>query len=291
MIIGVTGASSGVGSAVCLKLVEVGHTVRTFGRRPSGQDEYNFRLGQPIDTRGFNDLDALIHLAWDWVADPELSHATNVGGSVALAEVCRRFAVTPVLLSTVSVSARQFSMYGNQKAIVEDAFEAAGGGSVRSGLIWSPIAAPFGMIQTVLKLARVPGVCVHLKPDPLMTYSDLDHLTDALVARATGMADQPIAIGASTEPVRLSEISHAARPKDPMSHVALSPKRLLGIASNAQRFGAPLPFRVDSLNAVLTESDPYDKVAGVPVLGGFLGRADFLTWITASATRVGKSTD
>lgn len=283
MIIGVTGGSSAIGQAVAERIRSVGATPRFLGRSVTGPDHVAFELGKPPKTEAFEGMAALIHLAWDWSADPDQSYVTNVGGAAQLEEICRAHGTTPILLSTVSVTARESSTYGSQKAMVEEMFINGGGYAIRSGLIWDPKSTPAGMVQTVLKLAKIPGICTHLKPDPWMTYSDVEHLVGALVGAARG--DVPPAsctVAASAEPVRLSEISHAARSggKNGM-HVRISPKALLAVATKAQSAGISLPFRVDSLNAVLSDADPYDRANGIALLEGFLGKDQFLQWIAA----------
>lgn len=273
MIVGVTGASSGIGARVIRALRLQGHTAITLGRH-AGAEERPYDLGRPVDDAAVRGLDAVIHLAWSW-SESRPGSSFNVDAGTALAEACGREGVRPVLLSTFSAFSAATSQYGASKAAVEDAVTRVGGTSLRAGLIWG--GSPSGIVATLATLASVPLLRPRLLPDPTMRHSERDALAAALVSAADPQSAPGTRLAASHEGVRLSSLLDALRGTRRGVPLPVPVRPVRFAASAAERLRIPLPFRADSLAALAPSPD----VAAPLALGweeGFPGTGALLEW-------------
>lgn len=276
MIIGVTGATSGIGRETVRVLRARGHTAVPLVRSPDGPDERRFDLTSQVTSDLLDGLDGLIHLSWSWDEQRTDRPDVNLEAGRALARACANTGMRPVLLSTYSARAAATSAYGRSKAALEGTFSEAGGVSLRAGLVWG--GEPLAMVATLMRLARLPVVCPHLSPDPLLHHSARAVLAGALADQATGdRTDSGVLLAASPEGVMLSEIFHAAGGARRL-HVPIATGPLLAGATTARRLRAPLPFRVDSLRSVLSCAAAPE--AAMPRIEGFPGAVSFLAWIS-----------
>ncbi|WP_213815726.1 NAD(P)-dependent oxidoreductase [Glaciihabitans sp. dw_435] len=115
----VTGASGLLGSAVA-EILQAGHEVRTFQRRPSGVRGATDFLGSitnPADIAlAVDGVDAIVHLAAkvSLAGDPADFEAVNVGGTRALIAAARGFGVPRmVFVSSPSVAHAGSSIVGD----------------------------------------------------------------------------------------------------------------------------------------------------------------------------------
>lgn len=157
LTIGITGAHGYVGSRLCAALQEAGHNVVRFVRRPRRRERY-FSLGEPVAPEQLEDLDALVHCAWDMRASSAADiRRINIEGSHHLISAAHRSGVSRmVFVSSMSAYTGCRSLYGKAKLEVEGLVRRAGGISVRPGLIYGP--EPGGITGSILRLARATPV-------------------------------------------------------------------------------------------------------------------------------------
>lgn len=284
MRVGVTGATSGIGQEVVKVLESRGHTAVRIGRHPSGPADRRFDVHLVPDPLVVDELDGLVHLAWDWEAMAGGPSDPNASAGKSLADLCGKAGIKPVLLSTFSVFATPASSYGSAKLAVEEAFVGVGGTSLRAGLIWGE--NPTGIIATVLRLASMRLVCPHLTPDPFMYHSQQRELAGLLVDSALPEApSRGVLLAVSPERVHLYELVHAADRGSHRVHVQIPVRALVGVSRTAEKAGIKLPFRADSLSGVGPAAEAAAARSGLPRVGDFPGREELLAWVGGVGAR------
>jgi hypothetical protein len=169
------------------------------------------------------------------------------------------------------------------KRALEDDFAAAGGSSIRSGLIWG--ASNNGMIATVIKLAALKFACPHLLPDPIVYHSEVGQLVESLLALMRRPKPiEPVSLGAFREPMRLSEIAHAIRGTERGIHVPVPVALFRTPARVLESQGIRLRFRADSLSGGLAPGDLERSSLRDTFLPGFADSSAFVAWIHATRT-------
>lgn len=254
-LVAVTGAGGLVGGAVARALATRGDVVRRFGRGP-GAEGVRFVLGEPVDARRFEGVDVLIHCAWDFAARGfDTVRRVNVDGSVSLFEAARRAGVRRlVLVSSVSADEGCPSDYGRAKRLVEKAAAAAGGVSVRAGLVWSD--PPRGLFAALGAMAaRLPLLPVFdggRQPFFLVHADDLGAALAAAPGWEPGPLAGPVAV-AHPRPWPFAELLEAlaARHGRRLRTVSVPGALALATLRSAEALGLRPPFRSDSLVGLL----------------------------------------
>jgi len=157
LTIGITGAHGYVGSRLCNTLTNSGHEVIRFVRLPREGERY-FALGEAVSPEQLEDLDVLVHCAWDMRATSENSvRRINITGSRLLLDAARIGGVSRIVfISSMSAFEGCRSVYGVAKLEVEALVRKAGGISIRPGLIYG--AEPGGITGSLARLARLTPV-------------------------------------------------------------------------------------------------------------------------------------
>lgn len=280
MIIGVTGATSGIGRRVLTAIDQRGHAAVRLTRAPSRPDDRAFDLTKPFDDGVLEGLDGLIHLAWDWTDLEDPVWGRNARAARAIAAGCHRRSIAAVLLSTFSVFAAGPSRYGTSKLVAEREFLAVGGSCLRAGVIWGG-EEPAGIAQTMVTLAQLPGVCPHLSPSPLLYHSQRDVLADLLVQQAVAPVTGPrLVLAAAPEPVDMVDVVHHLEARtDKRVHVAVPTKWLIAASRGADAARIRVPFRTDSLRAADPKLVREVAYGDLPFAPEFPGREQFLAWM------------
>lgn len=279
--VAISGARSAIGRAVAAELERRDVTVVQLVRNASQPGDRTHALGGPISRNLLEGVDALVHLAWDWSATGAAAAATNLEGSAGLIRAAAAVGARPVLLSTFSAFAADLSEYGAAKAQLEAVVSAESGSSLRAGVIWGS-GELAGILATISKLSTLPLVCAHISPDPTIFHSRIDSAAAALVdAALSESVGSSVALSASQEPVTLSAISHALNGGRRKIHLRLPGPALSRITVAIGRTRLPLPFRPDSLAAVLGEPGGPAALGDYRFLPGFGTAAQFIEWLRA----------
>lgn len=251
-----------------------------FVRRP-GPSERHFDLTQDCAAKVLDGVDALIHLAWQWSMPGPNYRKANVSGARKLFDLAASRGIHVVLLSTFSAFTSRPSEYAECKRALEYDLHGGLGTSVRAGLIWGG-GPPMAMIQTVLRLASVPAMCLHLAPDPVMFQTESEKLARLLVSTARGEDQGGVTLAAFPEPLSLSAIEHAARMRPARLHVPIPTALVQSVARTAERTHLPLPLRSDSFAGALRPRDVSNEVlSNFRFAAGFANNEGFLAWLRA----------
>jgi hypothetical protein len=250
MKVGVTGATSEIGKALCRELVVNGIEVINFVRKPKNNNDRFFDLDEinlPVDLSG---IDYLYHLAWIQ-SDSDYSKQTNEKATKKLITEASRGGVPVVFLSSVSVNFRDTSKYGASKFAVEGDVLKAGGVVVRSGMVWGGESA-FGIFKSVLALRRIPFLCIHIRPSLILERTELRSLVERLIEVCTlnNWHQNPLQTILDSRSTSLEELFHFQRGH--LFHFSLSARFIFKLANTLSSVGVRLPFRVDSLSIFLS---------------------------------------
>jgi hypothetical protein len=286
MILGITGANSVIGRGLTTAALTAGHTVRRFVRNPRLVDDVKFELGSRLDESALQGLDAMIHLAWDRAKPESESLQRNLEGSSLLVEQCHDAGIYPLLLSTMSVYSQGQSDYGRAKSELEASFVNHGGSFVRAGLVWGGELTP--IVKTVVRLAQLPLLCVHLVPTPVLYHSEQEALCQEMIRMCyLKQALRPGVNAVSSEPVSLIEIQHVFGRSRLKLHIRVPTKLLISVSRSLERLSVPLPFRADSLASVALQGGDGEGVSGVSgkLTPSFAGKQAFEQWLDSVAER------
>lgn|ERR1039457_5629810 len=135
-VVGVSGASGYVGSAVCQALRDAGHVIIRLGRDSRSSDrEFTLAKAASCDLSG---MDTFIHCAWDLTASSwEAIRANNIDSARTLIARAKDAGISQFLfISSMAAFAGCQSMYGRSKLLVEEAVLASRGTVVRPGTVY-----------------------------------------------------------------------------------------------------------------------------------------------------------
>lgn len=142
LTIAVTGASGYIGSHLCDFLQKQGHVIYKMGRHASNADDsnfINFELGKENCLEHLQDVDALIHCAYDFsITHAQKNRCVNFNGSMDLFHQAKTLGVKKILfLSSTSAFEKTTSNYGKVKYEIEQHAKKMGVTIIRPGLVFN----------------------------------------------------------------------------------------------------------------------------------------------------------
>jgi nucleoside-diphosphate-sugar epimerase len=243
MKIALTGASSAIGVYLLERFEALGHEVIKFTRRPADINDRYFDIENPENLT--HDCDILIHLGWRYwdIGDPTDQNL------VATIKLLDSFPQKSQVIFLSSLSAYNTkSRYGQEKLQIEELFLARHGLAIRAGVLWGGNAFS-GIVSTIGRIAKIPILCLHLNPDPILFlthYEDIfEEISEYLKVQKGGLA-----ISGNPQSVSFVEILHTINQKNFM-HLSLHIKLVVVLARILNAIKLKIPFRVDSLHGVL----------------------------------------
>ncbi len=156
--VAITGSHGWLGSCLARHFSEAGWTARGLVRKPSGESETAFTLGETVRPEALAGARALVHSAYDFTARSWADlEAVNVRGSEKLFRAAAEAGVEKlVYISTMSAFPSARSLYGRAKLEIEKIAADHGAFIVRPGLITGD--AEGGMMGSLRKQVRGAGV-------------------------------------------------------------------------------------------------------------------------------------
>jgi hypothetical protein len=241
-----------------------------------------FDMASPIQLE-LENLDAFIHLAWDWSESYAQGHKNNIKNILPFLNSLVASKTKMVLLSSESASGIPGSGYGKLKRELEREFSIRGGSSVRAGLLWGSKLS--GIVATVCRLSQLPFFCAHLNPDPSLFVSNEAEIAKALVSEAVSeRTSHPVLSLKSIERIKLSKISHKYQGSNRKRfHLSFRVESLVSIGEFLSKLHIKLPFRVDSLRSLLAAQQDAPET-GVKERITATSTEDFISWLTQSGS-------
>lgn len=273
--IAISGTSSSVGKSVVEECRRLGLDVIELSR---GEVGAGFDLSREIDLE-IPGLRAFIHLAWDWNEDIEISHKRNVSNLIPFLDQLASKGCRVTLLSSDSVHSRKSSQYGAIKYALEREFLKRKGSVLRAGFLWGSNLS--GILKTLANISDIPLVCAHIQPDPQFNFSNETEVAVQLVKLALDSEGGHIDKLSSNERVSLSEVLHTLRGANvTFFHIPLNIEVALNLGLFFKKMGVPLPFRLDSLRA-LVQKHPQLETETETAVASACSKLDFLNWISS----------
>jgi nucleoside-diphosphate-sugar epimerase len=186
-----TGANGFVGRELKVFLERAGWKVVPWVRRPAeGFGGVEFTLGQAVNAQDFAGVEALVHCAYDFsLVQWEDIERVNVGGTRELLRAASEGGVPRlVLISSLSAFPGCRALYGRAKLEMEALTKAAGGYSVRPGLVYGD--SPGGVFGKLVRQVRsskiVPVISGGKQTQYLLHAEDLGAVVKAFLEGAGG---------------------------------------------------------------------------------------------------------
>jgi nucleoside-diphosphate-sugar epimerase len=227
-----------------------------------------FTLGQAVDPAILGDVDVLIHCAWDLtLTDPKAVREVNVAGTSRLVDAAISAAVDRVVfVSSMSAYEGTAQVYGRAKLECERSVAAAGGVSVRPGLVYGEGWG--GMAGSLRRLVSLPVVPLVAGDSYQFTVHESD-VADGLFALAmSSPVPSPIGL-AHPDPVPFRRLLEGiARQANVRPRFLPVPWRAVLAAMRAAELAhVPLPLRSDSLLGVVRPAPAVPNVEAWAGLG------------------------
>lgn len=193
----VTGGTGFIGSAVCTRLAEEGHTPVVFDRHIAGGQAFEWIIGDVRDatavTEAVAHVDGVIHLAGvlgtqETIQNPRPAAETNVLGSLNVFEAMAQYDLPGLYIAvgnhwmenTYSISktcaerfARMFNQERGTRIAIMRALNAYGPGQ--------SVAAPFG--PSKVRKVMPAFICRALSGQPIEVYGDGQQIMDMIHVR------------------------------------------------------------------------------------------------------------
>jgi len=260
----VTGASGYIGRRLVEMAQADGHQVTVLGR---GGSDLRWSLGEPVDSRAFAGVDAVVHLAHSWAADAEGMAGLNGDASEALARAALAAGVPRfVFASTNSARAEALNAYGREKFLTEGRLARIPGASgrlvsARIGLVYGGI--PQGQYAMMRKLTRLTPFLPMIGLDRQVQPIHLDEVCAGLLALATRSdLSQPVYVLAAS-PMRFGSWLRLLRRAQTGGGMALLPLPL-GPVLALSRLG---PGTIRERLLGLAAASPMESAASLAALG------------------------
>jgi nucleoside-diphosphate-sugar epimerase len=151
-VVGVSGASGYIGSAICQALKDAGHVVIRLGRDSKSSDrEFTLAKADSCDLSG---MDTLIHCAWDLTASSwEAIRVNNIAATQTLIVRAKDAGIAQfIFISSMAAFVGCQSMYGRSKLLVEEAVLASRGTVVRPGTVYGGSGG--GIVRAITGVMR-----------------------------------------------------------------------------------------------------------------------------------------
>lgn len=265
-MIAVTGANGYIGRRILAHLRAAGTDVIGLVRRsaPDDQGSRPYALAQPLAPGLLDDIDLVVHAAYDLSVRGRRVAAVNYEGSLPLLDGVAERAGRVVLVSSLAAFDGASSYYGRTKLALERAVLSRGGVALRPGLVFGVGAGGmFGSLVSALP-GGAPVPLIGGGGQRLFVTHD-EHLCRLVVdVAAGGVKPQRTLFAAHEVPTNLRAIAtQIAEASGRRLHAVSVPSvpAMLGLRC-AEAARLRLPFRSDSVRSLLHPA-PLDQISAL----------------------------
>jgi nucleoside-diphosphate-sugar epimerase len=252
--IGITGASGYLGSELVAELTRFGYQVKRLVREPNESD-IQFILGNPIDPESIQELDFLIHAAYDFSAKGKRITEVNQEGSQHLIWACQKNSVPIIFISSLSAFQNTKSRYGRVKLSLERQISDNDWWSVRCGLIAA--RKPGGILGQIVSFVK-GAKFVPIVGGTEQKYR-LSHIDDIVTGIIEIMENRPksgVYLFASQQEVSMNVVASDVSRELNRSPILFSvPSRVAFIVMKLLEQFRFFPFRSDSVLSTMGTID------------------------------------
>jgi dTDP-4-dehydrorhamnose reductase len=281
MKIGVTGASSGIGTAVVRMCHKSEYEVVEFTRAVNKPNQRHFDLASDDFDFEVTDLDAMVHLGWDRKLDKHSGLQVSVAASKALIDKCQASSVKMVFLSSISANPESESAYGRSKYVVEEHAKKNGFGVVRSGVIWGGQLS--GFIEILLKISNLPLINFSIIPDPVMQLTEESALASFLIENVVNDSRSQTKDVFVNGEMRLSQMLSLMTSRKHLLKLAIPLSVAHGFARALRAVRIPTLFDPDSLKSS-TDAFALQESENIQLHGSSMPSLEFHKWILQMAS-------
>jgi nucleoside-diphosphate-sugar epimerase len=222
----------------------------------------HFELGGALKPRVFEEVDALVHVAYDFAHTSWSDiQRVNVEGSKRLFAAASAAGVERIIcVSTIAAFPGARSLYGRAKLEIEQAALEAGATVIRPALVWGPDgAAMFGALRRVASRFSIIPLPVPAQLELSTVHEDdLAMLVERVLERWPESSGK-VLVAASESTVTFEDLLRSfTRPGGRQLRFVQLPWRLAWLALRAiEAVGLEPPFRSDSLTSIVAlDVDP-----------------------------------
>ncbi len=265
-MIAVTGANGYVGGRILAQLREDGFDAIALVRRPAPGDTRarRYALGEPLEDSALDDVETVVHAAYDASRRGADIAAVNAAGSMPLLQGVSERGGRLVMISSLSAFEGARSFYGRAKLELERAVLARDGVVLRPGLVFGADAG--GLFGAMAKALSRRGLVPLIGGGWQRLFVTHDEQLSKLVSRIVAERPDPGApmLAAHDVPTTLRGIASAiVSAKGGRLRAIPLPASAVGLAlRSAEAAGLELPFRSDSLRSLLNPI-PLDQVSAL----------------------------
>ncbi|MGO8906723.1 MAG: NAD-dependent epimerase/dehydratase family protein [Solirubrobacteraceae bacterium] len=265
-MIAVTGANGYVGGRILAHLRADGFDAIALVRRPTAGDERarRYALAEPLDEGVLDDIDTVVHAAYDVSVVGEDIRRVNAAGSLPLLDGLAERGGRVLMISSLSAFEGARSLYGRAKLELERAVLARDGVVLRPGVVFGMQAA--GMFGEMVKTLSTRSLAPMVGGGSQRLFVTHDEsLAELIAALARGRVDAMGPLFSAHEvPTTLRAIAEqiAATGGRRLRVIPLPPALVQVGMRCAESIGVRLPFRSDSLLSLL-HPIPLDQVSAL----------------------------
>ncbi len=178
--IAITGANGYIGTYLSTFLKKQGHTIYAMSRKPcpSADKFIHFELGRNNEYTSLNDIDVLIHCAYDFsITNYQRLRRINFEGSLELLKQAKNCGVKKIVyISSTSAFETARSYYGKIKYELEQYAKKWGALTIRPGLVFSDNNK--GIVGSIQKMAvKLPIIPIIDRGDQLLFPCHIEDLS------------------------------------------------------------------------------------------------------------------
>jgi len=148
-----------------------------------------FRFGERLDEQQFVGARCFVHFSWTRHKTGHPATTSNLDASSQFVEMCRRWGIPYVFVSSIAAAFPDRSQYGWEKHKVEHLLAQTMSTTVRPGLVWDE--NPFGQLRKLVKWLNLLPFDIRVDDVPIrLQMIHVDDLVELILSEALRLAER-----------------------------------------------------------------------------------------------------